>query len=688
MLLRVVLAAALCVVLSSGATHHNPYCELSEMHTMCQYEGIGPACKRVEAREVSHEDINVIVDMHNQLRSKLATGFERRGRFPQAIRLQKQLPAANMLQLEWDDELARVAQRLADQCVYRHDCKECRALDRFDVGQNLAVTHGADKGKQPNWKATIGQWFDEVRAFNHSNIKPFKFSHDFGHFTQMVWATTQMIGCGYSMYFAGGQWNKLYVCNYGPMGNVLFDEVYEAGPSCSRCPAGTQCSTHYPGLCAGGAKSGHLQAGTSIQDLLNQLSGGSSGQPAPQAGGLGGQSIQDMISQLGGGGNGGQQGGGQSIQDMINQLSGGGGYGGQQGGGQSNSIQDMINQLGGGGYGGQQGGGQSIQDMINQLGGGGGYGGQQGGGQSIQDMINQLAGGGYGGQQGGGQSIQDMINQLGGGGGYGGQQGGGQSIQDMINQLGGGGYGGQQGGGQSIQDMINQLGGGGYDVQQGGGQSIQDMINQLGGGGNGYVGQQGATQADGLGGQSIQDLLNQLYGSSAAAPPQAHGSQQHPAPGGHRGSSGKELLHCDFDQVSCKISFKGVPWKPQATSTSHGNALTATVKAGEGTEVLFEQIIQNPPSQELCIYFSYMKYESQGRQPVPLLMTIEAMKSNVVNKPNALPQNTKDMLSYALQLKQVNAPMRLHFSLSVPKTAAGQVTVVAVDNIKVVPGQC
>ncbi|XP_043209137.1 uncharacterized PE-PGRS family protein PE_PGRS54-like [Amphibalanus amphitrite] len=645
MLLRVVLAAALCVVLSSGATHHNPYCELSEMHTMCQYEGIGPACKRVEAREVDHEDINVITS---------ARGTETGRSVCLQARLQG-VPSARP----------------------------------FRRGQNLAVTHGADKGKQPNWKATIRQWFDEVRAFNHSNIKPFKFSHDFGHFTQMVWATTQMIGCGYSMYFAGGQWNKLYVCNYGPMGNVLFDEVYEAGPSCSRCPAGTQCSTHYPGLCAGGAKSGHLQAGTSIQDLLNQLSGGSSGQPAPQAGGLGGQSIQDMISQLGGGGNGGQQGGGQSIQDMINQLSGGGGYGGQQGGGQSNSIQDMINQLGGGGYGGQQGGGQSIQDMINQLGGGGGYGGQQGGGQSIQDMINQLAGGGYGGQQGGGQSIQDMINQLGGGGGYGGQQGGGQSIQDMINQLGGGGgYGGQQGGGQSIQDMINQLGGGGYGGQQGGGQSIQDMINQLGGGGNGYVGQQGATQAGGLGGQSIQDLLNQLYGSSAAAPPQAHGSQQHPAPGGHRGSSGKELLHCDFDQVSCKISFKGVPWKPQATSTSHGNALTATVKAGEGTEVLFEQIIQNPPSQELCIYFSYMKYESQGRQPVPLLMTIEAMKSNVVNKPNALPQNTKDMLSYALQLKQVNAPMRLHFSLSVPKTAAGQVTVVAVDNIKVVPGQC
>ena len=29
---------------------------------------------------------------------------------------------------EWDKELANVAQRLADQCVNKHDCDKCRAL--------------------------------------------------------------------------------------------------------------------------------------------------------------------------------------------------------------------------------------------------------------------------------------------------------------------------------------------------------------------------------------------------------------------------------------------------------------------------------------------------------------------------------------------------------------------------------
>ena len=42
-----------------------------------------------------------------------------------------QPPASNMMELEWDEELAMVAQRLADQCVFSHDCAECRSVARF-----------------------------------------------------------------------------------------------------------------------------------------------------------------------------------------------------------------------------------------------------------------------------------------------------------------------------------------------------------------------------------------------------------------------------------------------------------------------------------------------------------------------------------------------------------------------------
>ena len=38
----------------------------------------------------------------------------------------------------WDNELATVAQRHADQCNFAHDCSDCRKVDRcVPVGDNL-----------------------------------------------------------------------------------------------------------------------------------------------------------------------------------------------------------------------------------------------------------------------------------------------------------------------------------------------------------------------------------------------------------------------------------------------------------------------------------------------------------------------------------------------------------------------
>ena len=37
---------------------------------------------------------------------------------------------AKILQV-WDEELARVAQAHADQCLFEHDCADCRRVDRW-----------------------------------------------------------------------------------------------------------------------------------------------------------------------------------------------------------------------------------------------------------------------------------------------------------------------------------------------------------------------------------------------------------------------------------------------------------------------------------------------------------------------------------------------------------------------------
>ena len=69
-----------------------------------------------------------------------------------------------MMELEWDDELAAVAQRHADQCQVGHDCNDCRRVARFKVGQN--VWRGRDSRYHgPDWKYIIRDWFSEIDIF-------------------------------------------------------------------------------------------------------------------------------------------------------------------------------------------------------------------------------------------------------------------------------------------------------------------------------------------------------------------------------------------------------------------------------------------------------------------------------------------------------------------------------------------
>ena len=86
---------------------------------MCQYCGVngGQCGSNMCAMGITdEEEKKILVDKHNELRKHLAKGEETRGvngTEPQA---------ANMNQLVWDDEVARVAQTWVDQCAtYPHD---------------------------------------------------------------------------------------------------------------------------------------------------------------------------------------------------------------------------------------------------------------------------------------------------------------------------------------------------------------------------------------------------------------------------------------------------------------------------------------------------------------------------------------------------------------------------------------
>lgn len=75
-----------------------------------------------------------------------------------------------------------------------------------------------------------------------------------GHYTQVVWANSWQVGCGYADYStvqSGRTWNaRIVVCNYKPGGNFIGQTMYQAGTPASKCPTGTKKDTTYAGLCA------------------------------------------------------------------------------------------------------------------------------------------------------------------------------------------------------------------------------------------------------------------------------------------------------------------------------------------------------------------------------------------------------------------------------------------------------
>ncbi|KAF6024377.1 CRISP2 [Bugula neritina] len=172
---------------------------------------------------VSDVDSKAIVDQHNVLRAAITH-------------------AANMQKMVWDDELAAVAQKWADNCDFKHDDHRVIPGRFFNAGQNLA------RG-QSTWDGAMQRWFNEGRNFLHSN--PSMRLEDVGHFTQMVWATSSKIGCGYQK-CSNIQGNHFYVCNYGPSGNTAADiskPYIKHSTACSDCPGKCITSGNHAGLC-------------------------------------------------------------------------------------------------------------------------------------------------------------------------------------------------------------------------------------------------------------------------------------------------------------------------------------------------------------------------------------------------------------------------------------------------------
>jgi len=252
-MLRVYLILAL-VGLSLG----NDYCKLCSDHTLCKYDGKinSKNCENtIEGNMkygVDDEDKKFIVNEHNKWRRIIAKGEDDR------IGMKS---AADMMEMEWDDELAKIAQAWANQCTWSHD--KCRTPLTNSINDRCFKSGGQNNyintGTMPYWKSAIWAWYIEIKDYHRDSVDEFKSvmgigqksNKVIGHFTQLIWAKTWKVGCGFTAYKAVKPFNRfgprgIYICNYAPGGNYKTKEVYKTGTPCSACPENAKCND---GLC-------------------------------------------------------------------------------------------------------------------------------------------------------------------------------------------------------------------------------------------------------------------------------------------------------------------------------------------------------------------------------------------------------------------------------------------------------
>uniref|UniRef100_A0A3Q3WXU0 SCP domain-containing protein n=1 Tax=Mola mola TaxID=94237 RepID=A0A3Q3WXU0_MOLML len=185
-------------------------------------------------RAISSGEMNALLEYHNQVRSQV---------FP---------PAANMELMLWDERLATSADSWASQCIWDHGPPQAMKY----MGQNLSVS----TGRYLSITELVRSWYVERHHFSYPNRCSGSVC---SHYTQMVWASTNRVGCAIrrcpSMNVFGSTWREatLLVCNYATKGNWVGEAPYRSGTPCSVCPSSYSGSC-WRNLCSPNTKSKRL----------------------------------------------------------------------------------------------------------------------------------------------------------------------------------------------------------------------------------------------------------------------------------------------------------------------------------------------------------------------------------------------------------------------------------------------
>uniref|UniRef100_A0AB38ZEW3 Venom CRiSP 1 n=1 Tax=Oncocephalus sp. TaxID=2944721 RepID=A0AB38ZEW3_9HEMI len=198
------------------------------------------ACKNgnklLGMKSLTEQDKQKLLQVHNKYRNTIASG-----------KAPGQPPAENMLELTWDSYAEKQAFSWASGCVFEHNSP--KDINNNPMGQNLYMKMST---LREDVNATFYEWTDSMVEGWYNEVRQYRFGSGFspatGHYTQLAWAKTAKLGCGYS-YYVQNNWNAGYlVCNYDPAGNYIGENPYKVGKV--NCKANNlEPSTKYSHLC-------------------------------------------------------------------------------------------------------------------------------------------------------------------------------------------------------------------------------------------------------------------------------------------------------------------------------------------------------------------------------------------------------------------------------------------------------
>ena len=153
--------------------------------------------------------------------------------------------------LEWDETIAKVSQAWADHlesqgCDMVHSSSEWQKEaykqaggPEEALGENIAWACCADPPTQDG-KQVVDMWASEKKSYAYGAVGDACTTHDggtVGHYTQLVWAESQKMGCGMA---TCGSKGTVWVCNFYPAGNWMGEAPFckaNVPTDMPQCPA-------------------------------------------------------------------------------------------------------------------------------------------------------------------------------------------------------------------------------------------------------------------------------------------------------------------------------------------------------------------------------------------------------------------------------------------------------------------